>query len=374
MPAPYTHGMPKRTAAHDTPADSRLPELLTVQALQHRLQLVFPDSFPDRRLLVGAMAARAIFVFLYGGFVGDTGVYLRPSHIYFFTREQAAKHQDAERLAWRRQTAKPGFRPVGSRWYADNSRESIRDDLLRNTMLRMGLAHKRAGVPTTSSKPTWFLDAGFATLFQPELTEDDLAQAVEAWRQHALDAATLQRMRLSAQGVQKREGDVLIDLPDGARMRIGPGPSSLIAKGLIEHCAPACLKHPAVLWLSASDRKSYPQFAEVAASVGLRFDLNAELPDLILADLDHPPLFVFCEIVATDGPMTEGRKQALQALVSTHSAIPLSRLRFVTAYEDRNSPVFRRHFSQLATDSYVWFRTEPGLLVHLSRLNPASLA
>lgn len=100
----------------------------------------------------------------------------------------------------------------------------------------------------------------------------------------------------------------------------------------------------------------------------LTFDLNAELPDLILADLSEPTRFVFCEVVATDGSMTEARKQAFMNLVGPKSRIPLSRMTFVTAYEDRNAAPFKKNFSQLAYDSFVWFRTEPDLLVHLSRL------
>ena len=130
------------------------------------------------------------------------------------------------------------------------------------------------------------------------------------------------------------------------------------------------MKNPALLWISSSDTKAYPQFERLAASVGLRFDLNAELPDLILADLSDPIRFVFCEVVATDGAMTEVRKQALISLVTSTSGIAASRLIFVTAYEDRTAAPFRKNFSHLAYDSFIWFRTEPDLLVHLSSLQP----
>lgn len=110
----------------------------------------------------------------------------------------------------------------------------------------------------------------------------------------------------------------------------------------------------------------------MSASVGLKFDLNAELPDVILADMKEPIRFLFCEIVATDGPVTESRKQALLAIVK-ESQIPPNAVEFLTAFEDREAAPFRKTFSQLAVDSLVWFRTEPDLLIVLSTANRKAL-
>lgn len=348
-----------------------LPELAPIDEVRDRLGRVFPADFPDRGVLVGLMATRAVFVFLYGGFVEGAGRYLRPSFVYFFTEEQSVRMTEEDRTEWLRRAGLAKFRPQGTRWYADNSRESIRDDLLRNAMLRLGLVGKRSGVAVTSSKPSWYLAASFARLFDPGLGGVELDQAIETWRSGALDPGTLQRMALRAQGVERRDDELLVELPDGSRIRVAHGPSSLITKDLIEVLAPKFLGRPAVLWISASDRKAYPQFVELAASVGLRFDLNAELPDLILADLSTPIRFICCEVVATDGPVSEARKQALVGLMTAKSKISTSSLTFVTAYEDRNAAPFKKNFSQLARDSFVWFRTEPDLLVHLSTLRPA---
>lgn len=352
------------------PIDHGMLALVPLKEVQQRLNQIFPEAFPDRRILVGSMAARVVYVFLYGDFIEDCGHCLRPSHVYLFTGEQAQKTSRSERTQWRGDAGKPGFRPLGQRWYADNSRESIRDDLMRNTMLRLGIAHKQAGVAVTSSKPIWYLDKDFAALFHPALRGLALDQAIAKWRAAALDAGTLQRMALRAGGIQKKAGDVFIEMPDGSRLRVSAGPSSVIAKDVIEQYARKHLEAPEVLWLSASDKKAYPQFVELAAKVGLRFDLNAELPDVILADMTEPVKFVFCEVVASDGPVTEARREALMQPIE-RSRIPVSHVTFVTAYEDRNAAPFKKNFSQLAYNSYVWFRTEPDLLVHLSSLGPA---
>lgn len=317
------------------------------------------------------MASRVVFVFLYGGFVEGSERFLRPSHVYFFTEEQSRKTTDTERLSWLSLAGKAGFRPEGRRWYADNSRESIRDDLMRNQLFRLGITQKLPGFPPTSSRPIHFLTTGFADLFDPILVGNDLHEAVLRWRARNLDRATLQRMVLRAQGVDEKAGDILVDMPDGTRIRIAAGPSSLIVKGLIEDFAKRHMKKPAVLWLSASDKKAYPQFVELAASVGLTFDLNAELPDAILAEMSDAARFILCEAVATDGAATEARKQALLALVRT-SNIPETAVEFLSAFEDREAEAFRKNFSKLAMNSLVWFRTEPDLLVILRSGNFAT--
>lgn len=342
-----------------------LPELPSIREIQRRLGIIFPETFPERSLLVGSMAARVVFVFLYGGYVEGAGRYLRPSHVYLFTDRQARKTSESERREWISSSTRPGFRLPGKRWYADTSRETIRDDLMRNQFLkRLGVMHKKPGAATTASTPVNFLDAEFAALFAPSVSGIVLNSKIVRWREKHLGAATLQRMALRGQGLQGVGSDVLVDMPDGTRIRLAAGPSALIAKGLIEDFARRHLSNPGVLWISASDRKSYPQFAEVAASVGLRFDLSGELPDLILADLGDPPKFLLCEIVATDGAVTEERMHDLLQLVRA-SSIPESAVRYLSAFEERASPSFRKNFAALAVNSLVWFRTEPDLLVTL---------
>ena len=75
-----------------------LPPLLPLADVQARLTTIFPGHFPDRTILVGDMAARMVFVALYGGFIDGVGRYFRPSTVIRFSPEQAAKVGDTERL------------------------------------------------------------------------------------------------------------------------------------------------------------------------------------------------------------------------------------------------------------------------------------
>lgn len=40
-----------------------LPALVSVKEVQRRLKLIFPETFPDRAMLVGQLAARAVLYF-----------------------------------------------------------------------------------------------------------------------------------------------------------------------------------------------------------------------------------------------------------------------------------------------------------------------
>jgi BsuBI/PstI restriction endonuclease domain/BsuBI/PstI restriction endonuclease HTH domain len=350
----------------DTGAGSavELPGLIGVEAVRERLAAIFPQAFPDRGILVGKMAAHVVFVFLYGGFIEGSGRFLRPSLVYFFTAEQARRVKRTQRLDWLAAAFKPGHRPAGKRWYADTSRESIRDDLMRNRLLAMGMLGRKEGVPTNSSKPVFFLRSTFAALFNPALSGAALQAAIEAWRREHLDSGTLKRMALKASGVLEQHGDVFIEMPDGTRMRVAAGPSAPILKAMVEQFAPRWLRKPVVLWISASDQKTHPLFVQRARSVGLEFDPSNELPDLILADVDNPVRFVFCEIVATDSPVTAERKASLTRIAAA-SGIDARHLLFVTAFQDREAAAFRKTFSRIAPDSEVWFSTEPDLIVEL---------
>lgn len=357
--------MPRKAQTEVAARPLDLQPLPTLEEIQRRLEAIFPPEFPNRAILVGLMASRVIFVFLYGGFIEGTERYLRPSNVYFFTHPQAEKRSIDERASWLSKAYKPGHRPKGKRWYADNSREPIRDNLMRNRLLPLGIVHKLPGYPITSSAPINYLSADFASLFDPSLEGQALAKAITAWREKHLSKTTLSRMALKAQGVSQKKGDVFIEMPDGTRTRISAGPSALITKGLIEDFARIHLMSPTVLWLSASDKKAYPQYVEISASVGLKFELSAELPDLILADLTDQARFYFCEAVASEGPVTDERREALLAIVRD-SDLPEEAVCFLTAFEDREAREFRKVFSEIAVGSFIWFRSEPNLLVIMS--------
>ena len=156
-----------------------------------------------------------------------------------------------------------------------------------------------------------------------------------------------------------------ITFPNGETRHVAPGPSSIIAQAVIEVFALRFLEKPAVLWLSESGNKVVARDDKLADAIGLRIEPGRNLPDLILADLGpRNPLLVFVEVVATDGAITERRKEALLALTDG-AGFERRHVAFVTAYMDRESSGFKRTASDLAWNSFAWFASEPQSIVAL---------
>lgn len=338
-----------------------MPPLLPISDIQERLQAIFQPGIPTRGSLVREMAAKTVFVFLYGGMVEGTGRLLRPSHIYFFTQDQSTAETDKERDDWLANSKKKGFRPAGVRWYADTTREPIRDETLRLGLVDIGAVGKIAGVATTSSNPIYYLKADFAALFDPDLTGSDLAIAIEAWQTKHLSDTARARMAVLSSGKVKRSDEVKVTCPDGTVAKLAPGPSSLITKGVVEDFADKFLPSPVLLWMSESGNKVRYHDDETARKIGLNIDPARVLPDVILmsvGDTGDDTHLIFIEVVNSDGAMTRQRKDIFLDMASA-AGFPESQCLFGTAFEDRVHAGFTKTWPQLAWGTFAWFRSEP---------------
>lgn len=342
-----------------------MPPLLPISDIQARLRSIFPPGLATRGALVREMAAKTIFVFLYGGMVEGTGILLRPSHIYFYTADQATLGTDEERKAWLANSKKKGFRPHGVRWYADNTREPIRDETLRLGLVDIGAVDKIAGVATTSSNPIYFLKADFAALFDPALSGAALDAAIEAWQKKHLTTAARARMAMLSAGKLKRTDEVKVACPDGTVAKLAAGPSSLITKGVVEDFADKFLPSPALLWMSESGNKVRYHDDALTRKIGLVIDPARVLPDVILMNVGATGLdtnLIFIEVVNSDGAMTQQRKDVFLDMARA-AGFPESQCLFGTAYEDRVDKGFTKTWPQLAWGTFAWFRAEPDRLL-----------
>jgi len=169
----------------------------------------------------------------------------------------------------------------------------------------------------------------------------------------------LSRIHILKAGAFASENKVLVTLPNKETRFMDAGPSTQIAKAVIEEFAFKFLKHPFLLWLSESGKKVIKKDDDLANQLGIKIDASKHLPDIILVDVgNEKTFFVFVEVVATDGAMTEARKKAFYELTDK-AGYERSQVLFVTAYLDRQSAGFKKTISQLAWNSYAWFVSEP---------------
>jgi len=345
-----------------------LPSYIERTTIHQRLQIIFPEGVPQRNYCVREAAASTVFTMLYVGAVEGTNRWAAPKQIVRMTDAQAAAAADTDREAYAVTSLKPGFQPEGKTWYLENSREQIRDETIRQGLIPNNAAVERPGLATTSSVPRYALQKDFSALFDPALTGEAFEKAAETWREQHLSATALARTVLMRRGATTTGEGILVTFPNGETRRMAPGPSSTISKAVIEEFAQRYLANPAVLWVSESGAKVVSRDDELAGQLKLKISADRNLPDIILVDLGdgktHGVLLIFVEVVATDGPITSQRQDALRK-IATDAGFPPERVAFVTAYLDRSHAAFKKTVAELAWRSFAWFAAEPEHLIVL---------
>jgi hypothetical protein len=339
------------------------PALLSREEIHVRLKEIFPKGSPNRDKCTSPVAASTVFTMLYIGAVEGGSVFLQPKHVYRMTREQALRCRPEERLSYARDCLQRGFHAEGARWYNDDTRESIRDDTLREGFATVGALVRQTGLATTANKPRYALASAFAGLFEPALLGESLAAAVLKWQEAHLSREALARVQIERAGAVAATSEVLVTFPNGETRRMAAGLSSVISKAVVEVFAASFLARPAVLWLSESGNHVVRRDDTIAAAIGLDIRPDQDLPDIILADLaPREPLLVFVEVVATDGPINPRRQEALSGVAA---AFKPENVTFVTAFMSREAPSFRKAVAALAWRSFAWFVAEPQRILAL---------
>lgn len=355
-----------------------LPAFPDWRVVHERLRLIFPEGTPERQYLVREATARTVFVALYVGAIDGADRWIAPRHVVRMSDAQAGQRDEADRIAYYEAMSRAKAPSPPGRWYAENTREPLRDEVIRQGLVPANAMIERRGLPTTSPLGRYALRQEFAALFDPGLREAALPAAVEAWRLKNLSPAALARAALTRTSAATHSGNISIQFPSGPSIMLPPGPSQQIMKAVIEVFAPAFLGDPRVAWVSDSATKRPYRDAPLEHALQIKLDAAALLPDLVLVDLAPPGrsggiLLVFVEVVASDGPVTEQRKQALlQMIGSSKRRYPPEDAAFVTAYLDRAAAPARRTLPSLAWRSFAWFASEPGKLLQLHDESTAS--
>jgi hypothetical protein len=342
-----------------------LSQLLTKPQILARLEKIFPLGSPQRQFCVRDLSASTIYAMLYIGAIEGTGIYLSPKHVYRMTEQQSLLTDESSREEYREKVLLPKAEITGKRWYADNTREPIRDETLREGLVYVGAVFTRTDIATTSSKPRYALKRDFANLFEPNLEGEQLDLLIADWQANNLTKGALARLHLLNQTSLGNNDYVLVDYPNRETRRLAVGPSSVISKAVIEVFAKNFLENPLVLWLSESGNKIITRDEELARKIGIEINVSNDLPDIILVDLANSgTLIIFIEVVATDGAITDRRREALLKITDKGN-FSRSDVLFVTAYADKSSPAFKRTIDNVAWNSVVWFASEPNNIVIL---------
>lgn len=346
-----------------------LPKVPSLDLISERLPSIFPEGAEHRGYCIRDMAAKTIYVMFYVGAIEGLDRWLRPSQVTDMSNAQSVILNDISRELWTNQSLSNNKPREAVTWYKSNSREPIRDETIRIGLIPCKAVIERDGLPTTSSKPKYALSEKFAALFDDSLSNEDFINLVNDWQKAHLSKSAMARLHLMKHITSATVHEVEVKFPNGEMRKLSAGPSSIIAKAVIEVFATKFLKQPAVLWLSESGNKVVAKDDQLAKSLGLVIDPKKALPDIILIDMGvkedgSEMLVVFIEVVATDGPINRARKVTLKSL-ATEAGFEEKNLAFLTAYLDRSSSIFKKNVADLAWGSNVWFVSEPDNVIQL---------
>lgn len=211
-----------------------LPPYATRDLIAERLPLIFPEGTPNRGYCIRDLAASTIFAALYIGAVEGSGRFLGPVHVYRMTHEQSALSGDEDRAAYAAAVMRKNGAVAGTRWYADNTREPIRDETLRDGLVAVGAVSRREDLPTTSGQPRYALKADFAALFDPALRNGELEAAIVRFHDTHLTKGALARVTIMRAGAAAGASGIRVTFPNGETRLLAPGPSSVISQAVIE--------------------------------------------------------------------------------------------------------------------------------------------
>ena len=154
-----------------------------------------------------------------------------------------------------------------------------------------------------------------------------------------------------------------VSLPGGGRRTLAAGNSSLILKAFLEQGAPRILVQPTVVFISQSAEHVNVVDEALLRRLGLDLKSLRLLPDCLLMDLSESrDELWFVEVVESDGPIHDSRKEALLDW-AVASGIQPEQCRFLTAFMSRTSQPARRALPMLAYDSFAWYADEPEALL-----------
>jgi len=329
-----------------------------VQFIKDRLQQIIPENVDDANHARNITAARTVFVMLYGLAVQGQPARIRPSTVTVMTDAQSTKHSRSDRESWLK-TMQGAKKPnLPDRWYSENTREPIRDDTIA-TLKQIGAVEEAGGIPTTSSKPRYYLDKEFADLLNPKLRGKELEKTITRWRSCHLAKAALILQELKE---QERRSEIVIEYGNKKRS-LAPGKSSVLTKAALEVFANKFLKEPTVLLISESAEKIHMEEAKILERLNLVINPKKTLPDLLILEKD-PFRLVFVEIVHTDGPISNSRKKELLELARDNE-LSEEQCAFVTIFASRSDPAYRKVHRNIAWGSFVWFADEPNRIIYL---------
>ena len=237
--------------------------------------------------------------------------------------------------------------------YAANSRETIR----RQTIHQFEQARLVDRNPDDPSRPTNSGKNCYA------LT-DEVARLLRAYGtsgfQGRVDWFVANQGTLQATYSKRRKlKRVVLRMPSGKTVHLSPGKHNELQVAIVEELGPRFAGGATVLYIGDTAKKHVVYEEAALRKLKIPITEHEKLPDVILYDGKRNWLFLV-EAVTSHGPVNAKRYKELEDFLSGCSANRI----YVTAFLTR--PEFRKHAADIAWETEVWIKENPGHLIHFN--------
>lgn len=237
--------------------------------------------------------------------------------------------------------------------YAENTRESIRDEAVKyflaaGMLLRNPDDPKR---PTNSAKTVYRIEPSALSLIR--------SFGKTSWkRNHATYFKN--RARIRNELLRKRHlTRIPVRLPSGIKIALSPGGQNPLVKTVIEEFCPRFVHGGVVVYVGDTETKFQHYHSDYLSGLGVHIDSAAKMPDIVVHHAAKEWLLLI-EAVTSAGPIDGKRRKELKKLFAGFK----TGLVFVTAFENRKT--LSRFLKQISWETEVWVAENPDHILHFN--------
>lgn len=237
--------------------------------------------------------------------------------------------------------------------YAENTRESIRDEAVKH-FVEAGMLLRN---PDEPSRPT---NSG-NTVYQIEPSALSLIRSFGSnfWQQNLVKYL---RTRAGIQKELLRERQLVrisIRLPSGKKIALSPGGQNPLIKTVIDEFCPRFVPGGTLVYIGDTETKFQHYHSDYLADLGVCIESAAKMPDVIVHYAAKKWLLLI-EAVTSAGAVDSKRRKELKELFAGFK----TGLVFVTAFENRKT--MSRFLTQISWETEVWVADNPDHIVHFN--------
>jgi hypothetical protein len=236
--------------------------------------------------------------------------------------------------------------------YAENSRESIRKETLRQ-FNQAFITEKNPDDPNRATNSS--LNAYRATSEALEVIKKfGNSQWGNSIKGFIAQKGTLQERYDKA----KKDNSVSVQLPDGSpNIALSSGKHNELQKAVIEKLLPRFFPKAEVLYLGDTADKHLKINKEILKELNVTITEHDELPDIVLYDKSREAL-VLIEAVTSVGPVSHTRYVTLEKMLSNCKV----RRIYISAFPD--SLTYKKFIDDIAWETEIWIADKPNHMIH----------